>query len=119
MTVDKIFVLISGLLTSIFLIWFFFGKKESAVEAENEIDILVSGGYQPSKIIIPFGKKTTLNFKRIDNNSCLEEVVISEFKIKKFLPLNEKISIELTPQKKGEFDFSCGMSMYHGKLIVK
>jgi len=54
-----------------------------------------------------------------DSNSCLEEVVLSDFKVRKFLPLNEKTEIEINPTKKGEFDFSCGMGMFHGKLIVK
>jgi plastocyanin domain-containing protein len=33
-------------------------KKEKVVAAKEEISILVDGGYQPDKIIIPFGKTT-------------------------------------------------------------
>lgn len=94
-------------------------KKVDTVSATDRIDILVDGGYKPERITIPYSKVTTLIFQRKDNNSCLEEVVISDFKVKKFLPINEKIEIKINPTKKGEFDFSCGMGMFHGKLIVR
>lgn len=121
---DKIVVTISGFLGIVLIYWFFFMKKEDkreavSVKGENQIDVVVNGGYQPSTLVVVKGKKTILNFKRIDANSCLEEVVIPDFKIKRFLPLNEKVAIELTPKRVGEFGYSCGMGMYHGKIIVK
>lgn len=119
MSLDKILVLILSLAGILFTYWFFLQKKEKQVEAGWEIDILVEGGYKPSTIAISRAKTTKLNFLRKDASSCLEEVVLGDFKVRKFLPLNEKVSIEITPQKKGEFGFSCGMGMFHGKLIVK
>ena len=116
---DKIVVTILGILGIVGTAVFFFGKKDKSVEVKDKIDIKVSGGYIPSKIIVEKGKKTKLSFFRTDKNSCLEEVVLSDFKIKKFLPLNEKIEIEIIPKEKGEFDISCGMNMFHGKIIVK
>lgn len=119
MSLDKILVLFFGLLSIFFTYWFFFMKKEGIVEADESIDILVEGGYKPDRISIPYGKIAKLNFLRKDSNNCLEEIIISDFKIKKFLPVNEKISVEIKADKKGEFDFSCGMGMFHGKIIVK
>jgi plastocyanin domain-containing protein len=84
-----------------------------------QVDITVDGGYKPEVISIPYGKTTKINFFRKDPSSCLEEVVLGDFKIRTFLPLNEKIGGGITPKKKGEFGFSCGMGMFHGKLIVK
>ncbi len=112
---------ISGVLSMAFVAWFFFGKKSAsdAVEAEGSIDIQVSGGYKPSVIALKKGKKTTINFLRTDPSSCLEEVVLSDFKIRKFLPLNKKVSITIVPQKTGEFPFACGMNMFHGKIVVR
>ena len=118
MPVDKIFVIISGIVGIIFTYWFFLKKNEVAVEATDEIKILVDGGYQPSAIKIPIHKKTTLTFFRKDPSSCLEEVVLSDFKIRQFLPLEKQVAIDITPAKTGEFVFSCGMNMFHGKLIV-
>ncbi|OIP57973.1 MAG: hypothetical protein COX79_00755 [Candidatus Levybacteria bacterium CG_4_10_14_0_2_um_filter_36_16] len=122
---DKVFVFIGGILGIIFTAWFFFGKKDEAVQARSEspekaeVDILVKGGYQPSTVQIKKNKITTFNFTRQDENSCLEDVILSEFKIKRFLPLGKTVSFEIKPEKTGTFDFSCGMGMFHGKLIVK
>ena len=116
---DKITVLIGGIALIIFTFWYFFMKKEQTVEAGETIDILVEGGYKPSIISVPFGKTTKINFIRKDPSSCLEDVILSDFKIKKSLPLNKTTIVELTPDKKGTFDFVCGMGMFHGKLIVK
>lgn len=118
MQIDQIIVIILGTLGMIFTYWFFFMKKEEVVKAMAEIDVIVSGGYKPSVIEIKNNKSTKINFLRKDPSGCLEEVVLSDFKIKKFLPLNKKISIDLYPKTKGEYEFSCGMNMYHGKLIV-
>lgn len=119
MSVDKILVSVFGLALIVFTYWYFFMKKEQVVEAGDEIDILVEGGYKPDRIFIPYGKTTKLNFLRKDSNSCLEEVIIGDFKVRKFLVLNEKTTVEIKADKKGEFDFSCGMGMFHGKLIIK
>lgn len=116
---DKIIVTTGGTFAIFFTYWFFFLKKIDEIEASGNIDVLVKGGYSPEVISIKKGKPITLNFTREDSNSCLEEVVLSDFKIKKYLPLNKTVSIEITPEKTGNFDFTCGMNMFHGKLIVK
>lgn len=119
MSVDKIIVILVGFVAIIFTYWFFLMRKEQKVQVEGEVDIVVEGGYKPEVISIPRGKPTKINFLRKDASSCLEEVVLGDFKIRKYLPLNQKVSIELNPQKSGEFTFSCGMNMFHGKVIVK
>lgn len=116
---DKIIVSVLGALGIVFTFWFFLMKREKEVSVEDEIDIKVSGGYSPEVISIPRGKLTKINFLRTDPTECLSEVILGDFKIRKQLPLNQKISIEITPQKAGEFKFTCGMNMYHGKIIVK
>lgn len=119
MSLDKIIVIIVSALGIGFTYWFFLSKKEKEVEASGSVDIIVDGGYSPEAISIPKGKITKLNFIRKDPTACLEEVVLGDFKIRKQLPLNQKIVVELTPQKSGEFTYTCGMGMYHGKIIVK
>lgn len=119
MEIDKILVLIVSLAGILFTYWFFLQKKDVEVQAGDEIDILVDGGYKPATVVLDGNKTTKINFLRKDPSSCLEEVVLGDFKIRKFLPLNQKVTLEITPTKKGEFGFSCGMGMFHGKLIVK
>lgn len=98
--------------------WFFLFKNEKEIEVSDSVDIIVNGGYSPEVISIPYGKTTKLNFIRKDPTECLEEVVLSDFKIRKHLPLNQKVTVEITPQKKGEFGYACGMNMFHGKIVV-
>lgn len=120
MSLDEIVVFLFSIGGIIFTFWFFLMRKEDLAAVEGgEVDILVQGGYKPEAIEIPAGKTTKINFLRKDRSSCLEEVILPEFKIKKFLPVGKKVSIEITPKEKGEFRFSCGMNMFHGKVIVK
>ena len=119
MELDKLIVIIFSLAGVIFTFWFFLMKKDKEVNVENEVDIKVSGGYSPKVIAIAKGKTTKINFLRTDPTECLSEVVLGDFKIRKELPLNQKVTIEITPQKVGEFGYSCGMNMYHGKIVVK
>lgn len=120
MSPDKILIIAGGLLGIGFVYWFFMSKKEEkALAVSGEVDIKVEGGYSPEFISVPLGKSVVLNFTRTDPTGCLEEVVLGDFNIRKTLPLNEKVSIEITPQKKGEFVYSCGMNMYHGKIVVE
>ncbi len=119
MTIDQIIVTLVGFLGIFFIYWFFLMRDTKTVEVMDEVDIIVNGGYKPEVISIPKGKTTKINFKRSDPSSCLEEVILADFKIKKFLPLNQTVSVELTPNQPGEFQFSCGMNMFHGKVIVR
>lgn len=119
MSLDKIIVTIASLLGIAFTYWFFLGKKEKEIKVSDSVDIIVDGGYTPETISISKNKTIKINFIRKDSNSCLEEVILSDFKIKKYLPLNQKITVELTPKKTGEFTYSCAMNMYHGKIIVR
>ena len=118
MNLDKLLVTIGGVGLVGFVYWFFFGKKDEAVEAHDKVDILVDGGYKPSVIKIKKGQKTTISLLRKDENSCLEEFNLPDFRIKRYLPLKQKVEIEITPTKTGTFRFHCGMNMFQGKVVV-
>lgn len=115
---EKILINIGGFFLIGFIFWFFFGKKGEAVKAEGKIEILVDGGYKPSVITIKKGQRTAISLLRKDPSTCLEEFILPDFKIKKYLPLNKKVEIIINPSKLGEFSFHCGMNMFHGKIIV-
>jgi plastocyanin domain-containing protein len=119
MEIDKLLVSLFSAGGIAFTYWFFLMKKEEVVSVTDSVDITVEGGYTPNTIQIQKGKTTKISFTRKDSSSCLEEVVLGDFKIKKFLPLNKKVTVEVTPQKEGEYGFACGMNMFHGKIIVQ
>lgn len=117
---DKAIVAIFGIGGIALTYWFFLMKKEDEAVAvgTNAVDIIVEGGYSPSVVAVSRGKPVTLNFIRKDPSSCLEEVVIPEFKIRAHLPLNQKTPVVISPKKEGTYEISCGMNMFHGKIIV-
>jgi hypothetical protein len=86
---------------------------------EGAIKVTVSGdGYGPASIPVKKGEAVKLAFYRADADNCGGEVVFSKQNIKKKLPVGETVLVEFTPQEAGDIAFTCGMSMYKGKLVV-
>ncbi len=117
--IDKLLVGFGGLAAILFVAWFFFGKKSQEVTAEKQVRITVDGGYSPSVIRIKNGQPVTLQFLRRDASSCLEEVVLPDFGVRRSLPLNQETAVTITPKQTGEFGFACGMNMSRGKILVE
>lgn len=121
MELDKLIVALLSIGGITFTYWYFLMKKEDAtvMVKGSSVDITVEGGYSPNVISIPKGEKTIINFIRKDPSTCLEEVVLPEFKIKKQLPLNQTTSISVTPKEAGTYEIACGMNMFHAKIKVE
>lgn len=113
---DKILVTATGSVLIALIIWFFFGKREEESTASARQTVIVDGGYKPSIVRIIPGKPVTLTFIRKDPNSCLEEIVFPDYKIKEYLPLNKPVTITLNPPHQKQSEFHCGMNMFRGKL---
>ena len=107
------------------IVWYFWLWKGEAVSAASGagglqvVDVTVKGGYQPSSIIVKAGQPLRLNFTRRESTLCGEEVVLPQFGKRAHLPENSTVALEITPLKPGEYEFTCGMNMYKGKLIVE
>lgn len=91
---------------------------EAAPSGPTEHTIVVDGGYSPAVLQVEAGRPLRLVFDRRDSGSCSEEVVFPEFGIRKFLPSGKRTVVEVTPPKAGRYDFTCGMSMLRGTLVV-
>jgi plastocyanin domain-containing protein len=122
----NIIVTLTGLGLIGWIIWYFWLWKGETVDAlevsaggMQEVDITVKGGYQPSAIIAKAGRPLRLNFTRRESTTCGEEVVLPEFGKRAHLPEDMTVPVEILPQKPGEYEFTCGMNMYRGKLIVE
>jgi len=121
----RILVLIIGLAIIGFIVWWFFGNHQvastTAAVADNNqnVDIEVKGGYSPEVVTLKKGVPATINFTRKEASSCLDRVVFSDFGINQELPQNEQQTINIDTSKAGEFQWACGMDMFHGKLIIK
>lgn len=122
---EKILVTAVGLALIFLVNWYFlFSKRRpvSAVSRENrlqEITVRVKGGYDPDVIVVKKGIPVRLNFDREETADCSDTIVFGDFNIRKPLPAYKTTPIEFTPEKEGEYVFTCGMGMLRGKLIVR
>ncbi len=118
-------VILLGIAAITWVNWYFFLVRRPAATATagaggtQEITIRVQGGYAPAEVKVKQGSPVRLVFDRQETSGCSEEVVIPDFGIRKFLPAFQKTAVELTPKAAGTYEFTCGMSMLHGKLIVE
>jgi plastocyanin domain-containing protein len=106
------------------VIWYFFGEREKVTAAVTdtgvqEVAITVKGGYSPDVIVVKRGVPVKLDFYRDETASCSDQVILGDFGIARDLPAYKTTAIEFTPDKVGEFNFTCGMNMLHGKLVVE
>lgn len=76
-------------------------------------------GFQPDRIDLKRGIPARLTFVREIEETCATAVMIPEFNIKQDLPFKEPVVLEFTPAKAGVFDFTCGMKMLSGKIVVR
>jgi plastocyanin domain-containing protein len=125
MDTSQILVTTLGLLAIAWVVWYFFlGEREQAravvgAGGAQEIRVLVKGGYSPDLIVVEKGRPVRLDFYRDETASCSDTVVFGDFGISRPLPAFRTTAVEFTPDRAGEFTFTCGMGMLRGKLIVE
>ncbi|HYN81377.1 MAG TPA: cupredoxin domain-containing protein [Gemmatimonadaceae bacterium] len=123
MDTAELLVIIGALAMIAMVIWYFFGEREKVSAAMTdagvqEVKITVKGGYSPDVIVVKRGVPVKLDFFRDETASCSDQVIFGDFGIARDLPPYKTTAIEFTPDKAGEFTFTCGMNMLRGKLVV-
>ena len=86
--------------------------KKVAVNAENH-------GYKPDTINFKVGKPAQVKFMASDNMGCMNEIVFKQLNVDEKLDGKPAVTVDIPTDKPGEYDFACGMDMFHGKVIVK
>jgi len=125
MTIDQILVTLAGLVAIAGVAWFFWGPRRAGVRAaltpsgRQEATVVVKGAYTPDVILVEHGKPVRLNFLRQETAACSEEVVFADFARRAQLPEGELVAVDFTPEQAGEYEFTCGMGMLRGKLVVR
>jgi plastocyanin domain-containing protein len=116
---------LAGLGALAWINWYFFGSRAGpavlapATGGVQEVRVVVRGGYQPSQVRVQAGTPVRLVFDRQEDSSCSEEIVIPDFGVRRFLPAQTQTSVEFTPTREGSHEFTCGMGMLRGRLIVE
>ena len=125
MDTSQIIVTLVGVGLLAFVGWFFFlapHRVAAAVSSSagvQQVDIMVKGGYSPNVIEVEHGKPVQLNFYRDEEGSCSEELLLPDFNIRRDLAPFKTTAIEFLPKQAGTFEFTCGMHMLRGSLVVK
>lgn len=127
MTVTEWAVVAGGLAAIAWVNWYFFlaGRGAAAAAAETapggvqEVTIEVRGGYSPAAVRVKRGAPVRLVFDRQESSGCSEEVVIGDFGVRRFLPAFRKTVVEIRPERAGTHEFTCGMGMLRGRIVVE
>ena len=125
MAIAQIIVTLGGVALTLLIAWYFWlapkGKTRAGVSAAGvqEVAVTVKGGYTPDVIVVEAGKPVRLHFTRRESASCSEKVLFPDFNQSALLPEGQEVTLELTPQERGEYGFQCQMGMLRGKLIVE
>jgi plastocyanin domain-containing protein len=124
MTVLQMAVTLAGVASIAWINWYFFAPAGFRAPPSRpgtgvqRFTITVDGGYDPAVLRVQAGRPVRLEFHRVDDGSCTEEIVLGEFNLRKFLPSGKTTAVEFTPQRPGSYLFTCGMGMVHGRLEV-
>jgi plastocyanin domain-containing protein len=98
-------------------------KKEAPAapaDGRPEIKVTVDGkGYTPPKVQAASNKPVRLVFTRTSDEGCGQQLVFPTLNIRKDLPLNEAVPVDITMPASGEVTFTCGMDMYRGSVVVQ
>ncbi len=122
---DKVIVTIGAIVAIGCIAWWFFGKhkttevKATAAGNGQEALVVVDGGYTPNTVTLQKDIPAKIVFERKDPSNCFNEVVFPDFGIHEVLPVGKRHVIEVDTSKTGEYQYACGMNMFHGKIVVK
>ena len=85
----------------------------SVAKGEPEIVTLsvTDNGFEPSKISVKPGVPIVLKVTRKTDATCATQIQIPSQKVKKDLPLNQEVTIDIGSLKKGDLKYGCGMGM--------
>lgn len=96
-----------------------FDRTAADTPAARTIQVAVTAtGFEPSRASVPPGTVVRLVFTRRVEETCATEVVIPALNIRRPLPLNQPVAIELTATR-GEVAFMCGQQMFTGAVVAQ
>src|SRR5215467_3547934 len=123
MIVQDLVVVVGAIVLSGALGWFFFGPRRARtaelVGDVQQVRVTVRGGYSPDLVRVRQGVPLRIVFDRQESGECSSRVVLSDFAVNRPLQAFAQTTVQLVPDRAGEFEFACGMNMVHGTLVVE
>ncbi len=94
------------------------GKTRPPRKTQRVSITLTKNGYRPESFRLRRGIPAKLTFVRTTDETCGQMIVIPAYGVHRDLPLNQPVTIKFTPRKNGTFNFTCGMDMLRGQIVV-
>jgi len=95
----------------------------AAVPAGGQVRVTIGDhGFSPGSVSVDkgaAGSTASVAFVRTTDQTCAKEVVFPDLGIKKDLPLNQVVTVDVPADAARTLTFQCGMAMYKGSLVVK
>ena len=94
----------------------------AAPAAGRRVEIKVTdAGFEPREVKAKKGEPLTLVFTRVTDATCIRAIDIPDENVKNLkLPLNQAVSVTVTPKKAGVEKFHCtAMAMGNGQIVVE
>ena len=76
-------------------------------------------GYEPSEVTAAAGAPVRLVFTRTTDEGCGQQLVFPDLGIRRDLPLEEPVAVDVTMPASGSVTFTCGMAMYRGAVVAR
>lgn len=97
-----------------------FGQTaKQALPRVQKVTVNLGRSFRPSSLRLRANIPAEITFIRTTDQTCGKSVLIPDYGIDRMLPLNEKVTVMFTPEHTGTFNFTCGMRMLRGKIIVR
>ena len=85
----------------------------------KSVRVRIFNGYLPDTIWAEAGVPLQIVFRREETAPCSEQVVFPAFGKTATLPTRKDVAVDLLPDEPGEYEFTCGMGILRGRLIVE
>ena len=76
-------------------------------------------GFEPKVIEAKKGETISLKLTRSTSSECLKAISIPSLNVKKDLPLNQAVIVNVKAENEGPIVFQCWMAMFKGEIDVK
>lgn len=89
-------------------------------DGPREVSITVDGkGYHPAVVRAAAGSTLRLSFRRTADDGCGQQLVFPTLDVRKDLPLDEPVVVEVKVPATGTVAFTCGMDMLQGAVVAE
>ena len=94
------------------------GQKSSA--GPHEVQLAVTdGGFEPARAEVPRGQALTLVVTRKTDQTCVKEILIPALNMRRALPLNQAVRIDVPAGVADTLNYICGEHMLGGTIAAK